>query len=234
MRELPLRSLLAIGLALVVAGAAVVWRGMQRTPAPAGELRTVTEFRDEQPLPSFRLQGPRGTFTEADLRGRWHFLFFGYTQCPDVCPTALGLMKDLAGRLTAAVPTVTPSNSPASTASVSSAVPRSSVPPASTFGVVFVSVDPKRDTPELLRNYLAAFDPGFIGVTGEDAALQPLARHLGLFYQRHDAGGGAHYTVDHGATIYLIDPQGRLAATFSPPQRAEAMAKDFLRISAAR
>lgn len=201
-----LKWVMAVGLGLALAGAAAIWRTLGSGPAPAGELKTVTEYRDDKPLPAFRLSGPRGDFTEAALRGRWHFVFFGYTQCPDICPTALGLMKEL----------------------------KAAVPPAPTFGVVFVSVDPARDTHALLRDYLAAFDPEFTGITGSDADLAPLTRDLGVFYQRNDATDKRHYTVDHSATIYLIDPQGRLAATFSPPQSAARMAADYRRITASR
>lgn len=209
-----LKTLIAVGLGLALAGVAAIWRAIGSGPAPAGELKTVTEYRDDKPLPAFRLSGPRGEFTEASLRGRWHFVFFGYTQCPDICPTALGLMKELQ----AAVPPVTEGN-PGGT-------------PA--FGVVFVSVDPARDTHALLHDYLAAFDPAFIGITGSDGELAPLTRDLGVFYQRNDATDKKHYTVDHSATIYLIDPQGRLAATFSPPQVASRMVADYKRITASR
>jgi protein SCO1/2 len=170
---------------------------------------SVTEIRDEAPLPAFALQGPRGKFGNANLAGHWSFVFFGYTQCPDICPTALALMKELKARLAASA----------------------AVPPASTFQVVFVSVDPRRDTAQLLGEYMAAFDPSFIGVSGTDAELSPLARTLGVFYQRNDGKDAQHYTVDHSAAIYLIDPQGRLAAVFSPPQEASKLAANFRRIA---
>jgi protein SCO1/2 len=106
---------------------------------------------------------PARRVRQRDLPGHWSFMFFGYTQCPDVCPTALALMKELGARLAAAVP------------------------PAPTFQVVFVSVDPHRDTMQLLGEYMAAFDPSFVGVSGTDAALLPLTRALGVYYQRNDA-----------------------------------------------
>lgn len=206
--------LLLLGLALVLIGVYVVWRNLKAGPLPAGELPTVTEVRDDKPLPPFSLLGPQGAFGNAQLQGRWSFVFFGYTQCPDICPTALGLMKDLKARLAQAA-----------------------VSPAPTFQVVFISVDPRRDTPALLKDYMAAFDPAFIGLAGEDAALAPLIKDLGVFYQRNDQKDGkdnAHYTVDHSAAIYLIDPKGRLAAVFSHPQDAGRMAADFRRIAGKR
>ncbi len=197
-----IKSLVIAGLVLATVGTWLTARNALHTPQPPGMLKTVTEFTDGNPLPAFSLNGPKGTFTNADLAGKWSFIFFGYTQCPDVCPTALSLMKGL----------------------------KNAVPPAPTWQVVFVSVDPQRDTRELLDQYMAAFDPAFIGLNGDDAALQPLLKDLGVFNRRNDEKDKKHYTVDHSAGIYLIDPQGRLAAVFSPPQELGAMTADFQRI----
>lgn len=202
--------LLVGGAALTLGGGYLAWSSFSAGPMPAGEVPTMSVVRDRQPLPAFSLQGPRGLLTDADLRGGWSFLFFGYTQCPDICPTALALMKEVGAAL----------------------VGDKAVPPAPTFRVVFVSVDPRRDSPELLGQYLAAFDPAFIGVSGGDAALAPLVAALGVYYRRNDATDGKNYTVDHSAAIHLIDPQGRLAAVFSPPQDAARIVADFRRIAA--
>ena len=164
-------------------------------------------MEDRVPLPEFVLRGPQGSFGNADLLGNWTFLFFGYTQCPDICPTALSLMKETQAILAGAVPT------------------------APTFRVVFVSVDPRRDSTELLRQYMAAFDPSFIGISGDDAALMPLTSKLGVYYRRDDATKAKNYTVDHSAAIHLIDPRGRLAAVFLPPQQAKELAAEFRRIA---
>ncbi len=200
--------LLVVGMSLLIVGSYLTWRSLRAGPQPAGDLPSVTEIRDDTPLPAFSLQGPRGEFGNANLVGQWNFMFFGYTQCPDICPTALTLMKDL-----------------------KAVIAGKQGVPARGFQVVFVSVDPQRDTLRLLGEYLAAFDPTFVGITGADAALSPLVKNLGVYYQRNDATDKRHYTVDHSATIYLIDPQGRLAAVFSPPQDATKMAADFLRIA---
>ena len=200
--------LLVIGMSLLIFGSYLTWRSLRTGPLPAGELSSVTEIRDDKPLPAFALQGPRGEFRNANLVGKWNFMFFGYTQCPDICPTALTLMKDVKAALAGKQGT-----------------------PAPGFQVVFVSVDPQRDTIRLLGEYMAAFDPSFVGITGADAALLPLAKNLGVYYQRNDATDKRHYTVDHSAAIYLIDPQGRLAAVFSPPHEAAKVAADFRRIA---
>ena len=202
--------LLVAGTVLTLGGAYLAWSSFAAGPLPAGEVPTASVFRERQPLPAFELRGPQGVLTDADLRGGWTFLFFGYTQCPDVCPTALALMKEVGVALKV----------------------DKAVPPAPTFKVVFVSVDPRRDSAELLRQYNAAFDPAFIGVTGDDGALAPLVAALGIYYRRNDGTDTKNYTVDHSAAIHLIDPQGRLAAVFSPPQDAAKIVADFRRIVA--
>lgn len=200
--------MLFAGLGLTLLGVALVSRNLHEGPVPAGEISSVTEVRDEIPLPAFVLQGNKGEFTNADLQGRWTFMFFGYTQCPDICPTALSLMKDVKALL-------------ASGAGASS---------VQSLQVAFVSVDPRRDTRELLGEYMAAFDPAFIGLRGDDAALAPLTRNLGVHYQRNDGADTQRYTVDHSAAIYLIDPMGKLRAVFSPPHDARKVAGDYARI----
>lgn len=197
-------ALIAGGLALALAGSVLTWRSLGAGPAPAGAVPRAVEVGDSAVLPDFKLRGPRGEFGNADLLGHWTFLFFGYTQCPDICPTALALMKEIKSI---------------------------AVAPAPTFRVVFVSVDPRRDTDPLLRDYLAAFDTSFIGVSGSDDALRPLTGVLKVDYRRHDEKDTQNYTVDHGAAIYLIDPQGRPAAVFPPPQQAATLAAGLARLA---
>jgi protein SCO1/2 len=147
-------------------------------------------------------------FTKETLKGRWTLLFFGYTSCPDVCPATLAVITQ-ASRLLEE--------------------PSSQVRPR----VVFVSVDPERDTPQRLAEYVAYFSPDFIGATGSEAQLQALTRPLGIAYLRSSLtapGGG--YLVDHSATILMLDPQGRLRALTSPPHDPAAIARDFRRIVA--
>jgi protein SCO1/2 len=203
------RWLLLMGLVLASLGLALILRASRDGPLPGGEFSGVTEIHDDKPLPAFVLRRSGAGFTNADLVGHWSFVFFGYTQCPDVCPTALSLLKQVKAAL-------------------------ATVPPAPTFQVVFVSVDPRRDTQQLLSEYMAAFDPSFIGVSGGDAALSPLTKTLGAYYQRNDGTDTRRYTVDHSAAIYLVDPQGRLAAVFSPPQEAAKVVANYRRIALSR
>jgi len=117
----------------------------------------------------------------ADFRGKAVVLFFGFTHCPDVCPTTLA---DLAG------------------------VMKTLGPDADRVQVLFVSVDPERDTPQDLDRYVHAFDPRFIALRGDPAATQRVAKEFKIYYEKRKQGDT--YTVDHSAQSYVIDPQGRL------------------------
>lgn len=212
MKSRLVQSLLLAGLSFAVAGAYLVWRA-PRGPAPAEapaeapaaqrQTAAATLINDKEPLPPFRLNSPRGELTEQSLKGRWTFMFFGYTQCPDVCPGALSLMTEVARR----------------------------TGPQARPGVLFVSVDPQRDTLELLGNFVPAFDPAFVGATAADAQLAPLLKHLGVFFRRNDEKDKHNYTVDHTAALFLIDPEGRLKAVFSPPHDVGSVVSDYMAIT---
>ena len=97
--------------------------------------------------------------------------------------------------------------------------------------MVLVSVDPERDNPERLKDYVTWFDPDFLGVTGDPAQLQPLALRIGVAYRIEDhAEGATDYTVDHSASVFLTDPQGRLFGVFPAPHDAAAMTRDLARV----
>jgi len=198
--------LIQAGIALALVGSYVVWRSIHSGPEAAlpnvQSSYSGTLLNDHEPLPNFSLQTAGSKFGNSDIAGHWTFIFFGYTQCPDVCPTALSILKELKTRL---------------------AAEKASLPK-----IVFVSVDPRRDSLELLSNFTSAFDPSFVGVTGSDEMLAPLVKHLGVFYQRNDQQDAKHYSVDHTAAIYLIDPQGRLKMVFGPPQDVAGMMRDYL------
>ena len=118
------------------------------------------------------------------LKGKWSAVFFGYTFCPDVCPTTLQSLAEAQDRLG---------------------------PKASRFQVVFISVDPQRDTPRQLKTYLSnqAFPKGTIGLTGSQAQVAAVAKAYHAFYQRQ--GAGPDYEVQHGSAVYLMDPKGRFS-----------------------
>ena len=141
--------------------------------------------------------------TLADFRGKLVVVTFGYTQCPDVCPTTL---QDL-----------------------NSAVKKLG-PDASRVQVLFVTVDPKRDKPELLREYVPAFNPGFIGLYGDDAATKKAASEFKVYYEVSPGKTPETYTVNHSAQSFAVDPQGRVRLVIAPGTKPDAMAADFRRL----
>lgn len=132
----------------------------------------------------FKLTDHRGkTVQLADFRGKAVVLFFGYTQCPDVCPTTLSAMRDALGQLG---------------------------DDAKRVQVLFVTVDPARDTPALLAQYVPSFHPGFLGLTGDEAAIATAAKEFRVFYGKQAPNAAGGYSVDHSTGSYGFDPQGRL------------------------
>ena len=148
----------------------------------------------------------REAFTLDRLNRRWTLLFFGYTHCPDVCPVTLSVLKNAIARMAEADADAEPPQ------------------------VVFVSVDPERDTLEHLAAYVSHFNADFLGVTGSDEKLAVLARQLGILYLRTEPDADGDYLVDHTAAVFLIDPRGHLVALFQAPHAVERIARDVARI----
>lgn len=140
-------------------------------------------------------------FDGASLAGKPYAMFFGFTHCPDVCPTT---MQEVADTLAAAGP------------------------PAKEFQVLFVSVDPERDTPELLKSYLGGFDPRIIGLTGNRAQMEALAQRNSILVEK--VGSGDSYTFNHTASVLLFDRTGVLAGTISPSDTPENRLKKLQRL----
>jgi protein SCO1 len=138
--------------------------------------------------------------TLADFRGKVVVITFGYTQCPDVCPTTL---QDL------------------------NAAVKKLGPDASRVQVLFVTVDPKRDKPELLREYVPAFNPAFIGLYGDDAATKKAESDFKVYSEEVPGKTRDTYTVNHSAQIFAFDPQGRVRLMFGPDFKPDAMAADL-------
>jgi protein SCO1/2 len=209
------RSLGRVVFVIAVAAAAGAWLGMDyfahpvAPSRPALELKAGTLLPRPKALKPFTLTDQNGKpFTLDNLRGYWTFLAIGYTSCPDICPTTLATFRALSRQITA-----------------------KGAKPAEQFA--FVSVDPGRDTPERLAQYVHYFDPSFLGATGSDRNLQALTGQLGLPYARvEDKGSALGYLMDHSAAIVLIDPKARFTAVFSSPHDPKAMAADFAAIKA--
>jgi len=174
------------------------------TTRPAVALTSGTWLPAPRTVAAFQLTDQSGRpRSNADLLGHPTLLFFGFTYCPDVCPTTL--------------------------AAVAGALRRA---PGTGMQVLFVSVDPERDTAAALKDYLGAFDREFIGLRGDAQATAPLMKSLGAIAMREPLPGGG-YTVDHTATLYLLDHRGRLVAVFTPPYDPGQLAADFERLERA-
>jgi protein SCO1/2 len=150
----------------------------------------------------FRLVDQDGRrVTEADFRGKPFLVFFGFTHCPDVCPTALFEMSEVLRRLG---------------------------PDAGKTAVLFVSVDPERDTPEKLKEYLSSFHPRIVGLTGTPQEIADVEKAYRVYAKKVPLDGGA-YTMDHSAIVYLMDKDGRFVAPFNLKRTADEAAADLRR-----
>ena len=196
--------LLAAAVALVSAAAGFsLWMLSQARPSPVHESLLV--LPEPRVLADFDLVDHEGNaFSLENLRGRWSLLFFGFTHCPDICPSTLFDLAQVSQSLAADGNAEDPVQ------------------------VVLVSVDPERDTPQRLGEYVAWFDPDFVGVTGAPEQLAPLAMRVGVAYRIEEhPPGAANYAVDHSASVFLTDPQGRLHGVFPAPHDAAAMSRDL-------
>ncbi len=154
----------------------------------------------------FTLASADGPVSLAGLRGRLVLVYFGYTYCPDICPTSLAATAEGLRRLSA--------------------------DELARVAVIFVSVDPERDTPARLKDYVAFFHPAIVGVTGTPAEIADVARRYGVSYAIQKAEtAGSGYVVDHSADTYLVAPDGRLAgriAHATPPEQVAAVIRQHL------
>lgn len=202
----------SIGLAAVVAivaiaGGMLLSRALlDRADAPT--LAKATLLEPARPLPPMSFVDQQGQpFGPERLRGRWSILFFGFTHCPDICPTTLALLAQVEKQLT-------------------------DLPTEHRPQIILMSVDPQRDTPEQLAKYVKSFSPTFTGVTGDQAAMHEFALKLGVPVAITQLPGGG-YTVDHSAAIFIIDPNGSLRALSSTPHNVPIIASDYRSIVAA-
>lgn len=181
--------------------------------SPAPRYAAARVYGSPRYLTDFALHDAQGKpFGRARLLGEWHLVFFGFTSCPDICPTTMATLGALHQQLSEA---------------------GGSVP-----ATLFVSVDPERDDGEVMANYASGFHSSFKAATGPHPQLQALTLQMGAPYMNNrpppdaHAGHGDHAApqVDHSAAVFLIDDQARLIASFPPPLRVSAMAEDIRRI----
>jgi protein SCO1 len=202
----------SIGLAAVVAIVAIAG-GMllsrvllDRADGPT--LAKATALEPARPLPPMAFTDHQGQpFGPERLRGHWSILFFGFTHCPDVCPTTLALLAQVEKTL-------------------------ADLPAEQRPRIVLVSVDPQRDTPERLSKYVQSFSTTFTGITGEQQAVHEFALKMGVPVAISSLPDG-NYTVDHSAAIFVIDPNGALRALSSTPHSVPIIAEDYRSIVAA-
>ena len=200
---------LRIGILVIVAFAAGLILARVLTPArvelPQTERATV--FPTARALPTLDLTGQDGQPLPADfLSGHWTLVFFGFTQCPDICPTTLAVLAQAGRQLT-------------------------DLPQAEQPRVLLVSVDPERDTPERLAAYVRFFDPGFIGATGSLEAIAATAAAFGVPYAKVTMPEGG-YTMDHGSGIFVVGPTGGIVAYLSAPHDAGVISRDYRKLLA--
>lgn len=161
---------------------------------------------DFKTVADFELMDANGEpLTQAVLDDKWSLMFFGYTHCPDVCPITLQIMKNMVTKLE----------------SLNEPVPQ----------IIFVTVDPARDTAEVMKNYIAYFNDDFIGITGEKNKIHDMTRQLGIVasFTANDEDPD-NYIVDHSASLLLVDPQRRLRAKVSPPLDVDNIISDYLNV----
>lgn len=193
----PKNILVVAVLALAVALGAFVATRMQ---SPA-ELRVAFVLPTPTPLPEFALLNQHGEDVSREtFRDRWSLVFFGFTHCPDICPVTLQLLS--AARKAMADNGQTP-------------LPR----------IVLVSVDPERDTPELMARYMAYFGDDNLGITGNIDEVTKLTTGLGIYFAKQ-AGDEEDYAVDHSAAVLLVNPGAEFHALFSGPHQVENFAHD--------
>ena len=193
------RMLLLVGIAAVALASGLWFGGGLRAPAA---LRAVTALPAPRALPPFALASGTATLNRDDLAGRWTVVFFGFSHCPDVCPTTLALLANVAR----AIQDLEPAQQPR---------------------VLFVSVDPARDTPARLAEFTRFFGPSFVGATADDATLATLTGALGAPFTRGAADAAGEYDVDHSGALFLLDPAVRFAAVMTPPLDGPALAADL-------
>ena len=183
---------------LILAGVAGLGWWNASGPEP---YQAATVFGNQaRPLPAFSLTRHDGEALEmADFQGRWSLLFFGYSHCPDICSPTLQ-------RLTVALRALDDTRGQ----------------------IVFVSVDPERDVPQVLQRYVKHFHPRTLGVTGEAEAVADFSGQIGAFHARRKLATG--YLVDHGASVWLVDPEARLAGIFTPPLVPAEIAEDLRKL----
>ncbi len=207
MERSPFYTILGLLAVLIVGGISFTLLQQNEPLPPPPEALNAVLLPEYRVVTPFQLTGGDGQpFDLSSLEGKWSFIFFGYTHCPDICPTTLAMLRLVAKELQQ-----TPAYYQDSQ-------------------FLFVSVDPKRDKLANLKQFVSYFHPDFKTATGEKSEIDNLARQLGAVYMFDGDTNGDDYIVNHSATVVLIDPQGRWVARFNPPHKASEIADQFRRV----
>jgi protein SCO1/2 len=189
-----------VGLMVVAAALATTVLLDQADQPVELELRNGTALNTPRPIDEFELVDHNGqAFTRARLEGRWSLVFIGFTHCPGVCPMTLAILDRTASRLRA---------------------------DGHDLQTLFVSVDPDRDTPEVLHRYVSHFGEQIVATTGTKDQLDGFCDDLAFAYVKVPGSAG-EYTVDHSAALALVDPQARVVGYFMPPLEPDALVADL-------
>lgn len=159
-----------------------------------------TVIEPPKPMPDFALRSAHGPVSLSDFRGKMVVLYFGYTSCPDVCPTTLANLRQALNNLDKK---------------------------ANEVQVIFVAVDWQKDTPERVASYLSAFHPDFVGLSGTQEQIDAVTKDFGIFYQINPPDENGYYTVDHTATALVLNQEGSLMLTWPYGLSAEEMLEDL-------
>jgi protein SCO1 len=194
-------SLVLVVSVLSFAGCDRQGEGVQMMLSPAKTAFKNTDVTGLEYAKDFALPDHNGKMrTLADFKGKAVVVFFGYTQCPDVCPTTMAEMASVMQRLG---------------------------PLADKVQVLFITIDPERDTQQLLSKYVPSFDPRFLGLVGDKNATEKVAKEFKVFYQKVPGKESGSYSMDHTAGSYVFDPQGRIRLFVRHGQGAEPIAHDL-------
>lgn len=191
-------------LTFVTLAAACLFLGACSSGDPVQSLEHASILDEPRALAAFHLTDRHGhEFTQAQFAGSWSVLFAGFTHCPDICPATMAMLASAQKR-----------------AGISTDQLRT----------IFVSVDPERDTPAQLTEYLAHFNSEWTALTGEKEELDRLMTSLQMAYVRVPMGNG-EYTMDHSTALVLIDPEGRMRGYFTAPLDVDALSEDLGRLA---
>jgi len=198
---------LFILVAIVAIGSGLLVQSSKAPPAKLPEFKKTILLPNTKPLISTEFTDHRGQrFGDEQFKGKWSILFFGFTNCPDVCPTTMHTLKQVKAELQQANVW-------------------------HNYQVVMVSVDPERDTTERLASYVPFFDPEFIGVSAPLEATESFSKNVGILFFKSDETVNGGYDVDHGAAIILVNPEGQYAGVITAPHVKSTITADLIALS---